>query len=763
MKTNLFLIVFILSSSLLRASFQPVVGEQYMIGCYNTGTGGIAVASSGAYPLIYNASANLASTEAFWIITEESAGKYSLKNAQTHQYIKYNPDKSDEKFVEMVDALSGNATLFSFLPQTKNGTEYYAIASVANTNQFFDKRSYNAVGTYQAQYSDNQLFYFVAKSGNGTQAGDDLYAFLDSLAFNGNAPVACTRTKSLYVSLPLPQMEGNNVELNVRYKAKSAGCTMRIENVDVANGAAYTFTSVSATRKFKLDVVQDGTVLASSQLIFTGLPIVQLYSTGTLNTEFSRGTVRVHEPEKGGFYELLNAEMRYRGATSLNYQKKAFAIKIKDANWQNRDTSFFNLRNDKYWILDAMALDRSRMRNRVSTDLWNDFSAAPYFKADEKKMINGTRGRYVEVFLNDQYWGLYCMTERIDRKQLKLKKWDENSNTVKGVLYKTGSWSYAVLMGYVPDSGVDPNYSLSSYNNSSLTWNSYEASYPDLEDGEPFDWKPIFDVVSFVAKTNDASFANGVAGRVDLPVWLDYYLLMDMILATDNHGKNAYLYMYDITQERKLSICPWDMDGVFGIRWDKSRVAAAQDYTSFIINYEHGEHNLFRRLKANNIADFNTLRKKRYDELRFTHFSPDSLQKRFETYKNQFDLSGASEREKTRWNNTDGVSINFDDELNYLKIWITARCNYLNGVYGPPSSIEASASPTFALYPNPVKDMLYLNKLSVGQTVCVYNISGACVYAAQSNGEAMCIDFSARPSGVYCVKVGQYSQVIIVE
>ncbi|MDR1810638.1 MAG: CotH kinase family protein [Prevotella sp.] len=763
MKPYLIFLIFILSCSLSRASFQPVGSEQYMIGCYNTGTGGIAVASSGAYPLVYDASATLASTEAFWIITEETANKYSLKNAQTNQYIKYNPDKSDEKYIEMVDALSGNATLFSFLPYTKNGVEYYAIASVADENQFFDKRSYDAVGTYRSQYSDNQLFYFVAKSGIGAQpAGDNLYSFLDSLTLNGNSPASCTRTKSLYFSLPLSQMEGSNVELTVGYKAKHTDYTLRIDDEDVADAAAYTFTNVSAARTFKLEVVQNGIALARTQLIFTGLPIVQLYTTQTPTTAFSRGSIRVHEPEKESVYGLLNAEMRYRGASSLGYQKKSFAVKVKDADWQNKDTSFFNLRSDKYWILDAMALDRSRMRNRVSTDLWNDFSAAPYFKDNEKKMINGTRGKYVEVFIDDQYWGLYCMTERIDRKQLKLKKWDEPSRTIKGVLYKTSGWSYSVMMGYVPDNGPDPSRSVAGYNNLSLTWDAHESVYPDLEDGAPFDWKPLYDIVSFVAKSNDTSFANGVAGRVDLPVWTDYYLLMEMILATDNHGKNAYLYMYDITQEQKLGICVWDMDGVFGIRWDKSRVAAAQDYTEFIIRYEHGEHNLFRRLKAGNVADFNTLLKKRYDKLRFTAFSPDSLQKRFEIYKNQFDVSGASGREKARWNNTDGVSINFDDELNYLKTWISTRCNYLNEKYGAPSSLEEPLS-IRTLYPKVVNKILYLDGLKSGQPVRIYNASAACIYSAQSSGGTMNIDLSSRPSGVYCVKVGQDSQVIMLK
>lgn len=39
------------------------------------------------------------------------------------------------------------------------------------------------------------------------------------------------------------------------------------------------------------------------------------------------------------------------------------------------------MRSDNNWILDAMAVDRARMRNRVSTDLWLAFSTKPYHAA----------------------------------------------------------------------------------------------------------------------------------------------------------------------------------------------------------------------------------------------------------------------------------------------------------------------------------------------------------------------------------------------
>lgn len=84
-------------------------------------------------------------------------------------------------------------------------------------------------------------------------------------------------------------------------------------------------------------------------------------------------------------------------------------------------TKLLGLRDDGDWILDAMYIDHARMRNRLSTDLWIDMNKVPYL-SKEPRAINGTRGYFVEVFLNNSYLGLYCLTERIDRKQLQLSK-----------------------------------------------------------------------------------------------------------------------------------------------------------------------------------------------------------------------------------------------------------------------------------------------------------------------------------------------------
>lgn len=760
MKNKTLLLTFLLFPLFVWAAPPFDKSETYLITCYDTGTGGIQV-DAGQYPLIYNSGADKETDSAFWIITEESAGKYSFKNAETNLYIRYNSERANEKYIEMVPALDGDYTLFTLERDTRHGTSCYAIVSVANPAQYFNKRSYGAVGTYGGSFSLNELFSFTARNQIYYPGEGRLHQYLNFFTLNEKELVPCVRERFYYFSIPLSQMD-TDVKRTVRFEKKKDAYKVKINGTEIVSGTEFTFSGVTALKEYNIGIYDGESLLTSEHLIFTGLPIVQLYTEGRqMSGNFAKGKIRVHEPEKSIPSELLHSVMRYRGASAQGYSKKAFAVKLQDAAGESIDRSFFGLRNDNYWILDAMAVDKSRMRNRVSTDLWNDFSSDPYYKAQEKKMLNGTRGQYVELFLDDQYWGLYCMTERIDRKQLKLKKSDEVTQQVNGVLYKATQWSYATMLGYVPGRGPSTTEYLSEPVGNWASWQSFEVKYPDIDDGEKVDWMPLYRFVDFVAKKGSAVFSSQVKSMIDFPVWLDYYLFVELILATDNHGKNVYLYAYDINESEKMGIAPWDLDGVFGTRWNAQNIAAAQDYTNFTIQHEHGEYNIFRRLKGSNVSGFNDQLKKRYDELHQTWFSPESIIGRFEAYKNMFDKSGASTREEKRWNGANGLTINLTNELEYLRQWVKVRTDYLNLQYGPLSGMEeVGTTRQLSASPNPVSDRLYIRDIEPDTPIWVFSETGRCIYSGNSDLTTS-IDFSAWTSGRYYLKAGKTGKVIV--
>ncbi|MDH8702052.1 uncharacterized protein YjdB [Dysgonomonadaceae bacterium PH5-43] len=706
MKKTIYTLALLLFPLLAIANLTFDVNGEYLITCYDTQSGGVVIDANTSTPLSYNSSADKTTDEAFWIIKEETSGMYSFKNVATNQYIRSTVANRNDKYVSLSNTMEGNNNLFTIEERYKNGELYYAVKSVSDPTYYFNKRSNGTFGTYSSTGSgSNEAFYFTEREDVGRQPIEEgvgaLYTYLESITFNEKKLIEA-KDNNYYFSIPYNEEE-TTATLTVEFTTKLDTYSLKINDEDVVSGQIYTFENATL-QDHKIEVIEDDNVIASEKIVITSLPIVQLYTGGnSWSSNFSSGKICVNEGAKTSSQtgELLNAQVRHRGATALGRPKKSFAIKLRDANNLSVDRSFFGLRNDNYWILDAMYIDKIRMRNRVATDLWNDFATDAYYKPEEKNMINGTRGQFVEVFIDDEYLGLYCMTERIDRKQLKLKKYQTETETIRGVLYKSGNWTYSTMFGYVPNSGPNPDYYLSDPSNyQGESWDGYEVKCPDLDDGEPVDWRPLYDAVKFTAKSSSTTFANEVEDYFDLPVWLDYYLLMEIMLATDNHGKNCYFSLYNTQEESKMLITPWDLDGTFGRQWGGSQTEAQQNFTEYIVSREHGEFNLFRRLKANNVAGFNDKLKARYDQLRFTWFSAESLNERFETYMKMFTASRAATREEKRW----GLS-SLADELDYVKAWVNDRVEYLNEQYGEPIVVSVT-NITFATIPT--------DKLEVG-------------------------------------------------
>lgn len=387
------------------------------------------------------------------------------------------------------------------------------------------------------------------------------------------------------------------------------------------------------------------------------LPLIHI-NCQECSTQFSEGTITLTENDTITFSSHIL--LRHRGASSLRYQKKSFAIKLTDPQGDDIDASLLGMRSDNSWILDAMAMDRSRMRNRVSMDLWNDFSAPPYTLQYDSRAVNATHGRYVEVYVNHHYEGLYCLSEKIDRKQLRLKKF--SGNKVRGVLYKLTS--FTKMMG-----GGDEWYEA---DNTASQWKTFEAAYPDPADGEPFDWQPLSSLIHFLTYSNTSTVNRELPERIDLPVWIDYFLFVELLVADDNVGKNQYLYCYDITSQPIISIAPWDLDATWGRDY---RANAVEPQTEFI---NTNRIDLFlRRVYAPTCDAY----EQRYQQLRTTTFHPDSLCQRFNTLYNLLSRTGALDRETKRWNGTDGITLDFPSERIYINQWINHRIAALDQKY----------------------------------------------------------------------------------
>ena len=367
---------------------------------------------------------------------------------------------------------------------------------------------------------------------------------------------------------------------------------------------------------------------------------------------------------EGRLMASFDCKLRYRGASSLKYEKKSFAIKLLDSDGEDLDVNVFGIRKENDWILDAMAIDRIRMRNRVCFDIWNEISKTPY-KTDFDNR-NGTLGYFVEVYLNGDYHGLYCMTDKIDRKLLGLKKAKEQSDGsvyVRGVLYKGESWTDATGM-----SGYDTSESFDEE-----SWNGWELQYPD--DYPCYDaWKPLMNLIDF-CNTRNAFFKLHYRQHFYYDNLVDYAIFIMGLNIIDNNVKNTHFSCPDINVNETYLITPWDLDCSLGGLYEGSHYEEYTKISELTSNY------IYYQLYVYNVDNFRESMKERWQELSLGIMSPNNFNARLDAYAKRFKESGAWQREYDKWNNNP-VPLDLDEELEYVKNWYVNNIAALNKVLG---------------------------------------------------------------------------------
>lgn len=367
------------------------------------------------------------------------------------------------------------------------------------------------------------------------------------------------------------------------------------------------------------------------------------------------------------------AKIKWRGGSTNTEGKHKRNYKIKFKEKQQ----FFGLKADKNWILDAGQQDLFRLRNRIATELWNDFARKPYYAADGAEVVTGVRGRVVEVFLNDEYVGIYSLTETMDNKTLGLRK--SKKGIIHGQLWKTSGRGLSMMYNTPP-----------SFDNTSSTWDVFETKYPDIKDVNPTDYSPLWKAINFVVNSSDEEFKNSVAYYFDLPVVEDYYIYTQTLCAVDNIGKNMYWAIYDSKESPKITFAVWDLDLTVGSSYLK---VYDQKYTlpNHIIK---GYFNLVKRLIATNAGNFNSQVRERYWSARKDVLSTDSLIARYKSYYQLLKKCGAAERETQRWSGDTDIleqKIDYDKEMEHIANWITRHMKVLDRqLFNDPNAIKPS-------------------------------------------------------------------------
>lgn len=402
--------------------------------------------------------------------------------------------------------------------------------------------------------------------------------------------------------------------------------------------------AMSEGHAFKLYQVS-GQEYTEYQVVFTGMPVMSLFVEQVERedeVEIMHGIVQVCDQyHTSTRFQSEECAFRIRGGSSRWYEKKGYKLEL-----ENRDLSFLGMRKDDDWILNALYDDAGLIHNKVSARVWEEIVSGGNVKSSK-----GAGMEYVELFLNNEYQGVYALTERVDKKELSLNKND--------VLYKCRAYR-------IPE---EHNYSNEDTDEMRPV---FILKYP--KDYEESDWEPIKTWVDYYVKGGLMSFQEG-ADLLNMENTLDYNLFCMLINGTDNLRKNIFfLAEYENDGTYQFVKIPWDLNATWGNPW---------------IDREECNYTLYDPDSYNNVSAWASdasvlyymdnetvawLMRERWDELRSKGIiSKEKICKILDEQFGYLHASGAYERNYNRWQS--GTEYWQD---NYIYEYVTKRIDFLD-------------------------------------------------------------------------------------
>lgn len=397
-------------------------------------------------------------------------------------------------------------------------------------------------------------------------------------------------------------------------------------------------TAIAEGIVFKVYVKVDSDSYFSANVIFTGMPVMTMETLDDDETcvfeddDGWRSLISIWDQYSDDSYYISDeASVKYRGATSLNYDKKGMRFEFDDASY-----SLLGMESDDDWNMNALYDDYGLIHNELSYEVWNEIAATNDCEND-----TGIYQEYIEVIVDGQYMGVYGLQDRYDKTKLNLEDGD--------ILYKTISGSTPTTVEEV------------------MEWSTM-IKWPD--DYTAADYVPICDwFTTFSSRENDYEYAKSI---LDLEESIDFALFTNLSCGRDNRMKNVY-HVARLQEDGsyKLQSLPWDLN----VTWGESISDTYIYYDEGNYTYEELAWDI-RTLTNMEPVEASELLYDRWSELRESVVTLENLESIARENFDYLHNSGAYDRNYAKWPDSYG---DWSDDLIYS--FMENRLEYLDSYY----------------------------------------------------------------------------------
>ncbi len=373
--------------------------------------------------------------------------------------------------------------------------------------------------------------------------------------------------------------------------------------------------------------------------------------------------------------------LRYRGRSSYaNSDKKPLSFRtlsepLTPEVYDKKKVEILGMGKDNNWALLAPYSDRSMIRDLLTFEL-----ARPW-------MEYTPQGRLCEVYLDGIYYGVYILTEVVSKGKHRLNLPDpgeEGDDLTGGYIVEVDA----------PDSTSHVSTQHPVSNKGEVFEDSYiyfNYDWPDYEDLT----QAQIDYINGAIDRMDSVFASedyknpetGYSKYIDVQSFMDFQLFNELAHNPDGYRLSTKFFKRRDSEDPRFKMVLWDFNIAYGNcyynRGSYTGNWVYQQNTSLHANHDHMVPFYWYKMWKDD--DYMAKRMVRWRQLREGNLRSDRLMATIDSLANEITSYGAEYRNnlaRPRWgimlwpNNY--VPSSYEDEIRYLKNWITTRMAWLD-------------------------------------------------------------------------------------
>lgn len=421
--------------------------------------------------------------------------------------------------------------------------------------------------------------------------------------------------------------------------------------------ATETSGSASATANVSLLISLDNSQFVPAQ---TYLPVLRINTDGGAAIgadNYVTGSLQVQDPQHAANNYTGTLNIKGHGNTTWAMPKKPYRLKL------DSKAPLLGMPSSKNWILLANYDDKTLLRNALAFELANRLGQAWT-----------PRSALVEIFLNNQYEGVYQLTEKIDiaKNRVNITEMDDTDNS-----------GTALTGGYLLEIDVRQG--------EDFTWLSPQHVNYGLDDPDPATGQQSAYIENYVNTAEGAMYsANFTDPATGWQAWWDADAMIQWYLDEELMGNNdsvfwSSIYLYKDRNNPLIYMGPvWDFDISSGNVNYNPIVSPTHPWltNSFYIKRLLQDPAFVAMVQAK----WATVKPTQLDTL------PAWIDQQAAA------LQGAEQNNFQRWPilgqyvwpNSE-VAGSYQGEVAFLKSWITQRIAWMNTLYGASSGSPSSA------------------------------------------------------------------------